>query len=202
MRTSSAGIALIKKFEGCRLEAYQDVVGVWTIGYGDTMNVRPATRITQQQAEDRLTNRLAREFEPGVLDALQGAPATQPQFDAMVSLSWNIGIGAFAKSSVARFHRDGDYATAADAFLLWNKAGGNVISGLVRRREEERSLYLSEASPVSEIPAPAPANDNRPDRDLVADLVRALQRVVDTNPDGVLGPHTITAIQSAQRKSV
>lgn len=196
MKTSSAGIALIKKFEGCRLEAYQDVVGVWTIGYGDTSNVRPATRITQQQAEDRLANRLAQEFEPGVMAGIGNAPATQPQFDAMVSLSWNIGIGAFAKSSVARFHRSGDYAAAAYAFLLWNKAGGQVYDGLVRRREEERALYLSQASAEPGIPDACEI-----DADLVADLVRALQRVVDTTPDGVLGPHTIAAIQSAQRKA-
>lgn len=198
MRTSQAGIALIKKFEGCRLEAYQDVVGVWTIGYGDTSNVRPATRITQQQAEDRLANRLANEFEPGVMAAIGDSPTTQAQFDAMASLAWNIGIGAFAKSSVARFHRAGDYAAAADAFRLWNKAGGSVLDGLVRRREAERALYISGGT---QVPADTktPPNDNFPDPDLVADLVRALQRVVGTEPDGVMGPKTYEAVLQAQR---
>lgn len=204
MKTSPAGIALIKRFEGCQLEAYQDIVGVWSIGYGDTLDVGPATRITQQQAEDRLALRLAREFEPGVLEALQGAPVSQSQFDAAVSLSWNIGVGAFAKSSVARFHRAGDYAQAADAFRLWNKAGGSVIPGLVRRREEERALYLSGASgePAENMPeimpAPCPANDNR---DLVGDLVRALQRAVGADPDGRMGPETYEAVQQAQRRA-
>jgi lysozyme len=200
MQTSPAGIALIKKFEGCRLEAYQDTVGIWTIGYGDTMNVRPAVRITQQQAEDRLANRLAQEFEPGVIDALQGAAVSQPQFDAMISLSWNIGIGAFAKSSVARLHRAGDYAGAADAFRLWNKAGGQVLDALVRRREAERALYLSADVQVG-ADIKTTANDNCPDPDLVADLVRALQRVVDADPDGIMGPATYAAVQQAQRRA-
>src|SRR4051794_35312613 len=84
MRTSAAGIAIIKKYEGCKLTAYRDTIAdppVWTIGYGDTLNVRQGMTITQQEAEDGLTGRLAREFEPGVLAALQLAPVSQPQFD-------------------------------------------------------------------------------------------------------------------------
>ncbi len=205
MKTSAAGIGLIKRNEGCKLEAYLDTIAdppVWTIGYGDTLNVRPAARITQQQAEERLAGRLEREFEPGVLAALQGAPVSQAQFDAMVSLAWNIGVGGFARSSVARLHRAGDYLAAASAFALWNKAGGRVIKGLARRREEERALYLSGAAPAST----EPAND-MPDAagcaidiDLVADLVRALQRVVGAEPDGRMGPKTAAAVQAAQQQ--
>jgi lysozyme len=150
MRTSSAGLALIKTFEGCRLLAYRDVVGVWTIGYGSTKDVHPAQRITQAQAEALLVDRLAEEFEPGVLAAVAHAPTTQPQFDAMVSLAYNIGVGAFGGSSVARLHRLGHHEQAADAFLLWNRAGGRVVTALTRRRAAERVLYL-EPVPTSEL---------------------------------------------------
>jgi len=182
MRTSETGIALIKRNEGCVLRAYLDRIAdppVWTIGYGDTLNVSPDMQITKQEAEDRLAARLAREFEPGVLEALQGSPVSQSQFDAMVSLAWNIGVGAFRQSSVARRHRAGDYAGAADAFLWWNKAGGEVVRGLQRRRAEERALYLSgAASPSNESPiarsepppaptAPTPPPDPAPRRNPV-----------------------------------
>jgi lysozyme len=170
MRTSQSGIALIKKFEGCRLEAYRDVVGKLTIGWGDTLNVQEGMRISQQEADDRLANRLAHEFEPGVMAAIQGAPVSQPQFDAMISLAWNIGVGrpldhpegpsGFTGSSVARFHRACDYAAAADAFLMWNKAGGRVLEPLQRRRAEERALYLSEGAQVQPDSKP-PRNQTR-----------------------------------------
>jgi lysozyme len=201
MKTSAAGIEIIKRNEGCRLEAYLDTIAdppVWTIGYGDTSNVHPAMRITQQEAEDRLAGRLSREFEPGVLAALQGAAVSQPQFDAMVSLAWNIGVGGFKGSSVARLHRAGDYAAAASAFALWNRAGGRAIEGLTRRRKEEAALYLS-ASVGSQEP-PNPAVDDI-DADLLADLVRAVQRVVGTVPDGTLGPLTYAAVRAAQRRA-
>src|SRR5690349_4997661 len=125
MKTSAAGLELIRRNEGCRLTAYLDTIAnpaVWTIGYGSTgPGVYQGLTITQQQADQILVDRLAHEFEPGVLSALQGAPVSQPQFDAMVSLAWNIGVGGFGKSSVARYHRAGNYQAAADAFRLWNK---------------------------------------------------------------------------------
>jgi lysozyme len=149
--TGPAGLEIIKRNEGLRLDSYQDVAGVWTIGYGDTgPDVRSGMSITPQQAEERLLKRLAREFEPAVRDAIKGAAVTQNQFDAMVSLAYNIGVGAFSGSSVARKHKAGDYQGAADAFRLWNKAGGRVWPGLSRRREEERSLYLSEVPQATE----------------------------------------------------
>ena len=153
MKTSPAGVGLIKKFEGLRLTAYQDVVGVWTIGFGDTgADVWPGLTITGDEAVRRLANRLAREFEPGVSAAIVGIPTTQGQFDAMVSLAYNIGVGAFRCSSVARFHRAGDHQAAADAFRLWNKAGQRVLEGLMRRREDERRLYLRDGPAAIEPP--------------------------------------------------
>jgi lysozyme len=196
MRTSAAGIALIKQFEGCKLTAYVDAIGMLTIGYGHTgPDVRPGMTITQQEAQEFLARRLANEFEPGVMEGIGYTRVSQPQFDAMVSLAYNIGVGAFSGSSIARLHRTGDYAGAADAFLKWNRAGGRVLRGLTHRREEERKLYLSGEA--------APAPDIKPlaiDRDLLADMIRATQRVVGATPDGVFGDETITKIQEAQRQ--
>lgn len=178
MRTSPAGIELIKRNEGCELRAYLDTIAdppVWTIGYGCTgPDIHEGLRWTQEQADRALAERLAREFEPGVMAAIRThptgvVPTTQAQFDAMVSLAWNIGVGrlddpetpenegrGFKGSSVARYHRAGDYQRAADAFRLWNRAGGKVVRGLSRRREEERELYLKGTSAQ---PAPPPSYD-------------------------------------------
>lgn len=146
MHVSPIGRALIERNEGCRLHTYRDVVGVLTIGYGCTgPAVHDGMTITQAEADKMLSDRLAHEFEPGVLRAIAGAPTTQNQFDAMVSLAFNIGLGAFARSTVCRKHHDGDHAGAAQAFLSWNKAGGRVLGTLLRRRNEERLLYLGKA---------------------------------------------------------
>ena len=145
MNINAAGLEIIKRNEGCELTAYRDVVGVWTIGYGDTgPDVHRGLTITQEEAEQRLVDRLTREFEPGVLAAIGGAPTTDNQFSAMVSLAYNIGVGAFAGSTVARKHTEGDHQAAAEAFALWNKSGGRVLCGLVRRREEEADLYSAD----------------------------------------------------------
>ncbi len=152
---SRACTDLIKSMEGCELTAYLDRIAkppVWTIGFGDTLGVRQGMTITMAQAEASLKNRLANEFVPGVLLALKGSPVTQSQLDAMVSFAWNVGVGAFRGSSVCRLHNDGHYAEAAHAFLLWNQAGGEVIRGLVRRREAERALYLKDAIKVEDHP--------------------------------------------------
>ncbi len=158
MHVSAAGRELIGRNEGDKLAAYRDSVGVWTIGKGDTgPDVVEGLTITQDESDTRFANRLAREFEPAVSKAIGDAPTTQGQFDAMVSLSYNIGTGGFAKSSVCRLHKAGDYEGAANAFALWNKAGGRVLAGLTRRRQEEADLYLSDVSPTEEAEQPVAA---------------------------------------------
>lgn len=156
MQTNNAGLELIKRNEGCRLTAYRDVVNVLTIGWGHTgPDVYEGMTITQAQADQMLVDRLSREFEPGVLAAIGNAETTENQFSAMVSLAYNIGVGrlddpktpqneasGFKGSTVARMHRAGNYTAAANAFLLWNKAGGKIFAGLTRRRQEEADLYL------------------------------------------------------------
>jgi lysozyme len=156
--TSSTGLDLIKRWEGCKLKAYQDSVGVWTIGYGLTsaagiVPVVKGMRITQEQADAYLVQALVK-YESGVRRALTRQPS-QPQFDAMVSLCYNIGPGAFGGSTLVRRFNDGDIQGAADAFLMWNKAGGKELRGLVNRRKAERALFLT-AAPPAPTPEPVP----------------------------------------------
>jgi lysozyme len=134
-----AGLALVKQFEGLRLTAYLCPAKVWTIGYGSTgPHVKPGMVISEADAEALLCADLSR-FEQAVAKATPAA--TQPQFDAMVCLAFNIGIGGFLKSSVLRWHKTGEHRRAAEAFGLWNKAGGRVLPGLMRRRVAEAELY-------------------------------------------------------------
>ena len=142
MNTSQNGINLIKQSEGCKLTAYQDSVGVWTIGYGDTgIGVVKGLVINQADAEQRLRNRLAKEFEPAINSNVK-VKITANQFDALVCLAYNIGVSAFKSSTLLRKLNAGDYQGAADQFKVWNRAGGEVLKGLITRRANERALFL------------------------------------------------------------
>lgn len=146
MQTSEKGIALIKEFEGCKLTAYQDSVGVWTIGYGwtqpvDGKPIRAGMTIKQETAERLLKTGLV-SYESDV-SRLVKVDLTQGQFDALVSFTYNLGARSLSTSTLLRKLNGGDYAGAADEFLRWNKAGGKVLNGLTRRREAERALFLS-----------------------------------------------------------
>lgn len=124
------------------MRAYRDIRGIWTIGYGDTgPDVVEGLEITQAQADERLKRRLAQEFEPAVLTAIT-RPERQCEFDAMVSLAYNIGVAAFAASTLVRVFNAGDTQGAADQFPRWDKAGQQSVLGLRRRRYAERSLFL------------------------------------------------------------
>ena len=148
MKTSERGRALIQKYEGLRLTSYRDAVGVWTIGYGRAatggFDVRKGMKITKQQAEQFLIEDL-QIYERGVERAI-GREIPQLCFDACVSLAYNIGVGAFAKSSVCREIKRRRMQTAATKFGLWVKAGGRTLRGLVRRRAEEAALFLEGAN--------------------------------------------------------
>lgn len=146
MQTSDKGIALIKEFEGCKLTAYQDSVGVWTIGYGwtqpvDGKPIRAGMTIKQETAERLLKTGLV-SYENDV-SRLVKVRLKQGEFDALVSLAYNLGARSLSTSTLLRKLNAGDYAGAADEFLHWNKAGGKVLNGLTRRREAERALFLS-----------------------------------------------------------
>lgn len=141
MKTNNSGIDLVRQFEGCELHAYKCPAGVLTIGYGHTgPDVVSGLVITQQRAVELLQGDLAK-FEKAVAAALK-VPVTANQFAAMVALAYNIGAGAFAKSTLVKRLNAGKTQEAADQFLAWNKAGGKVLAGLTRRREAERALFL------------------------------------------------------------
>lgn len=140
MRTSQNGINLIKSFEGCRLTAYQDQVGVLTIGYGHTgKDVSPNETITEEEAEQLLVNDLVR-FETGVSSLLQVA-VTQNEFDALVCFSYNLGLGSLHSSTLLRKLNAGDIDGAAAEFVKWDRAGGVEVAGLLRRRQAEAALF-------------------------------------------------------------
>lgn len=139
---NAAGERLIKSFEGCELEAYPDP-GTggepWTIGWGHTGGVKPGDVITAEEADDLFDNDTDR-FEAAV-DLLTGGVATDNQFAALVSFAYNVGAGALKTSTLLRLHNEGDYAGAAAQFARWNKAAGQVLKGLTRRRAAEAELY-------------------------------------------------------------
>ena len=140
-KTSQTGIDLIKGFEGKRLKAYRDAVGVWTIGYGHTRTARAGQVISDSQAEQLLRADLA-DFESCVARSIS-VTLNQSQFDALVSFAYNVGCGALRRSTLLRLLNRGGYGAAADQFLRWNRAGGVVLRGLTRRRKAERELFLS-----------------------------------------------------------
>jgi len=159
MKVNKAGIDLIKQFEGCKLKAYKDSVGIWTVGYGLTtaagfIEVTKGTTITQEEA-DHYLEKAVDKFAGEIAPAFQ-TNVSENEFSACVSLAYNIGSPRFKKSSVLKHLNAGSREKAADAFLLWNKAGGKVLKGLERRREAERDLFLTPARAVPQQPDPAP----------------------------------------------
>ena len=138
-------IRLIRRFEGCRLKAYKCPAGKWTIGWGETKGVRQGMEWTQEYADDVLARRVT-EFANGVLQACPVLKKYPMRLAACISMAYNIGLEAFARSSVRRNTNNEAWTTAANSFLLWNKADGKVMAGLVRRRSAEKNLYESEAA--------------------------------------------------------
>ena len=139
MNISNEGISLIKKFEGCELEAYQDAIGVWTIGYGHTKDVRQGMSITKEQADNMLINELDEycdHVEKAVIVDL-----TQNQFDALVSWTYNLGPTNLNASTMLKVLNNKDFDEVPAQIKRWNKAGGKVLEGLVRRREAEALLF-------------------------------------------------------------
>ena len=138
MTPSPACFELIEKFEGLRLEAYQDPVGIWTIGYGSTSGVHQGMTITQEQAQARLANDIQSAAE--CVERKVGPVLTQNEFDALVSFVFNIGCLAFSGSTLLRLLNCGD-KSAANEFMRWVHAGTNVLPGLVSRRLAEKTMF-------------------------------------------------------------
>lgn len=143
MKTSEAGKALIKSFEGCRLEAYRDSAGVPTIGWGRTKGVMMGATCTQEQADAWFDEELP-EYE-GYITYHVKVPLEQYQFDALVSWVYNLGPANLQQSTLLKKLNRGDYIGAADEFKKWNRAGGVELAGLTLRREAERDMFLGAA---------------------------------------------------------
>ena len=140
MHTSQKGINLIKKYEGCKLQAYKCPAGVWTIGYGHTAGVKKGDKISQELAEVYLKKDLY--IRCTQVSNLVKVPLTQNQFDALLSLEYNIGITYFKSSTLLRLLNQGKYNDAANQFDRWVYANKKKLAGLVKRRSIEKALFL------------------------------------------------------------
>ncbi len=139
MNASECCIAAIKQSEGFRPLAYQDAVGVWTIGYGETSNVKPGDVITLGEADARLRARVA--VCAYDVQQLAHVPITQGELDALVDFEYNLGRSSLAHSTLLAKLRAGDLDGAAAEFPRWSKAGGKVLAGLLARRLREQSWF-------------------------------------------------------------
>lgn len=148
MNVDASGERMIKSFEGCKLAAYPDPAtggDPWTIGYGATgSGIVKGVVWTRAQADARFTQDIAK-FAAKVSALLGSAQTTQGQLNALVSLAYNIGTGNLASSTLLRLHKAKDYEGAAGQFARWNKAAGQVMTGLTRRRAAEAKMYRGQA---------------------------------------------------------
>lgn len=155
MNVSPKGIDLIKQFEGCKLTAYKDGGGVWTIGWGHTSaagapEVKEGLTITQQQANKILADDLAK-FSEGVAKLIK-VEISQDQFDALVSFAYNVGLGAFGSSTLLKKLNAKDFEAVPAQLMRWTKDNGKEVGGLVRRRRAEAALWrgIDDSAPVPE----------------------------------------------------
>lgn len=133
-------IEIIKKFEGLRLKAYKCPSGIWTIGYGHTKGVSKGQVITSEQAEELLIGDIAEACHT-VSDLIE-IPLSNYQFSALVSFVFNVGYARFAKSTMRKLINGGDLKRAVEQFDRWVYSGTTVLQGLVKRRAEEKALFL------------------------------------------------------------
>lgn len=146
MKTSTNGLSIIKKFEGLRLNAYQDQVGIWTIGWGNTFypdgaKVRMGEKISIDKADYML--RYTVSMFAVKVSAMLKVALNQNQFDALVSFAYNVGTAALAKSTLLKkVNTDPNDPSIAREFARWNKAGGKMLPGLTQRRKLEADLYF------------------------------------------------------------
>lgn len=144
---SMLGLASITQYEGFRENAYLDVGGVPTIGYGSTENVHIGDRIDENGATRRLISDLMSEYHPAINNCIE-VPLNQFEYDAYISLTYNIGSNAFCKSTLVKLLNQGKYTEACEQILKWNKVKGRIIPGLVNRREKEYKMCLGDINVV------------------------------------------------------
>jgi len=136
---SKSGLQLTEQFEGVRLTAYQDQVGVWTIGYGHTAGVQPGDTCTQEQAEAWLQSDVS--WAVQTVNLYVTIALTQGEFDALVDFVFNLGSGSFEHSTLLTLVNQRNFGAAADQFERWDHAGGKVVAGLLRRRQAEEEEF-------------------------------------------------------------
>jgi len=139
MKISQEGLSLIKKFEGCELDAYKCAAEVWTIGYGSTKGVKEGDTITQEEADKLLLHEME-EYE-GYINNIVEVDLKQNEFDALVSWVFNLGPANLKASTLLKVLNAKDYQGVPEQIKRWNKAGGKVLEGLIRRREAEALLF-------------------------------------------------------------
>lgn len=144
MQYSKDGLHLTEQFENCRLAAYQDVKGVWTIGWGHTEGVKAGMTITQDQADEYLSDDI--NWANNVVNSLVHASLTQGEHDALVDFVYNVGSGNFASSTLLRLLNAGNLQAAAEQLDAWDHAGGKVVAGLLRRRQAETTEFTSQSA--------------------------------------------------------
>lgn len=137
------GLELIKKFEGCALTAYKDIVGVLTIGYGHTLSVHEGDTITQEQADTFLNNDIEMSYAPHVNSLITNQKINNKQFSALVCFAYNVGVGSLKMSSLLKYVNENQIDLAAKEFPKWDHAGGLVVKGLLNRRLAEATLFTS-----------------------------------------------------------
>lgn len=141
MKYSKQGLQLTEGFEGCRFVAYQDSVGVWTIGYGHTRGVKQGDNCTQEQAIAWLIQDVA--YAEDDVNTYVLVDLNQNEFDALVDFAFNLGNDALNKSTLLRLVNHHDNEHAALEFEKWSHAGGKLVAGLLRRRQAEKALFLA-----------------------------------------------------------
>lgn len=204
MKISEKGLSMIERFEGCLLKASNKLDGVWTIGYGQTgsyygKRVRRGMTTTKAEAHAWLRDHSIKTYEDAVTQAVK-VPLNQHQFDALVSFAYNVGVGALKQSTALRKLNAGDYAGAADALTMWTKCNGKVLAGLVRRRKEERALFLT---PVTQAKTTNTDLLRKGDR---GDDIKLLQHRLNIlgsqlTEDGIWGVKTDQAVRNYQYKA-
>jgi lysozyme len=140
MQLGPKGTALIKSFEDCKLAAYQDQRGIWTLGWGHTLGVVPYQTCSQEDADIWFVQDT--QTAVNAVNRTTDVPLTQEQFDALVSFTFNVGQGSEAHSTLLALVNQRNFAAAGDQFLVWNHTNGVVNAGLTRRRKAERALFL------------------------------------------------------------
>ncbi len=204
MRISEKGLAMIEKFEGCLLKASNKLDGVWIIGYGQTgryygKRVRRGMTTTKALAHAWLRDHSIKTYEAAVAKAVK-VPINQNQFDALVSFAYNVGIGAMAGSTAVRRLNQGDYTGAADALTMWTRCNGKVLPGLVRRRKEERALFLT---PVTQVKNAEDGLLRKGDTGAAIKLLQHRLNLVGSQltEDGIWGVQTDSAVRGYQYKA-